>query len=281
MATRVAPSMTGYLHLGHLYHLLWVYAYAERMGVPVFLRIEDHDLSRARPAYEKAFFADLASFGMVWQGDMLRQQDDLTFYDQQLAILEEAGLVYGCRCSRRELAKLQPVGTSEPVYPGRCSDKKLPLEGHTVRFRVTSDRIKFKDGQLGWQEHVPAQQCGDFAIRDRTGQYTYQFCCVCDDMRQEIRHVVRGEDVLPSTGRQLQLFAALGAPPPAYLHHPLLCDEAGNKLSKRQHTCSLRSRLEEGDSPEQLLAEAVGLQSPISLASALECVSAQMNQSAS
>ena len=148
MATRVAPSMTGYLHLGHLYHLLWVYAYAERMGVPVFLRIEDHDRSRARPAYEKALFADLAAFGMVWQGDVLRQQDDLTFYDQQLAILEEAGLVYGCRCSRRELAKLQPVGTSESVYPGRCSDKKLPLEGHTVRFRVTSDRIKFKDGQL-------------------------------------------------------------------------------------------------------------------------------------
>ena len=68
MATRVAPSMTGYLHLGHLYHLLWVYAYAERMGVPVFLRIEDHDRSRARPAYEKALFADLAAFGMVWQG---------------------------------------------------------------------------------------------------------------------------------------------------------------------------------------------------------------------
>lgn len=281
MATRVAPSMTGYLHLGHLYHLLWVYAYAERMGVPVFLRIEDHDLSRARPAYEKAFFADLASFGMVWQGDMLRQQDDLTFYDQQLAILEEAGLVYGCRCSRKDLANLQSVGKSGGVYSGRCSDKKLPLEGHTVRFRVTTDRIKFKDGRLGWQEQVPAQQSGDFPVRDRMGQYTYQFCCVCDDIRQEIRHVVRGEDLLSSTGRQLQLFEAFGEPPPTYLHHPLLCDEAGNKLSKRQHTTSLRSQLVKGISPEQLLAEAVGLQSPISLASALEYVSAQMNQSAS
>ena len=81
--------------------------------------------------------------------------------------------------------------------------------------------------QLSWQEQVPAQQCGDFPIRDRTGQYTYQFCCVCDDIRQEIRHVVRGEDLLSSTGRQLQLFDAFGAPPPAYLHHPLLCDEVG------------------------------------------------------
>ena len=107
-----------------------------------------------RPAYEKALFADLESFGMVWQGDVLRQQDDLTFYDQQLAILEEADLVYGCRCSRRELTNLQSVGISEGVYPGSCSDKKLPLEGHTVRFRVTSDPVKFKDVQLSWQEAI-------------------------------------------------------------------------------------------------------------------------------
>ena len=281
MATRFAPSMTGYLHLGHLYHLLWVYAYAERMGAPVFLRIEDHDRSRARLSYEKALFADLAAFGIKWKGDVLRQQDDLTFYDQRLAFLVKAGVVYGCRCSRRELINLQPAGISERVCPGRCSDMKLPLKGHTVRFRMASYRIKFNDGWLGWQEQVPAQQCGDFAIRDRTGQYTYQFCCVCDDIRQEIRHVVRGEDLLSSTGRQIQLFDAFGMPPPSYLHHPLLCDEAGNKLSKRQHTCSLRSRLEEGSSPEQLLGEAVGLQSPMSLASAIECVSAKMNQSAS
>lgn len=281
MTTRVAPSMTGYLHLGHLYHLLWVYAFAKRMGVPVCLRIEDHDRSRARPAYEKALFADLAAFGIVWQGDVLRQQNDLTFYDQQLAILEEAGLVYGCRCSRRELTKLQPADASELFYPGRCSEKKLPLEGYTVRFRVTPGRMKFKDERLGWQEHVPAQQCGDFAIRDRTGQYTYQFCCVCDDIRQKIRHVVRGEDVLPSTGRQLQLFDAFNEPPPSYLHHPLLYDEAGNKLSKRRLAASLRSRLEGGVLPEQLLAEAVGQQQPITLAKAIECVSAQLNQSAS
>jgi glutamyl-tRNA synthetase/glutamyl-Q tRNA(Asp) synthetase len=281
MATRVAPSMTGYLHLGHLYHLLWVYAYAERMGVPVCLRIEDHDRSRARPAYEKALFADLAAFGMAWRGDVLRQQDDVTFYDQQVAMLQDAGLVYGCACSRRELADLQLAGAPELFYPGRCSEKKLPLEGHTVRFRVGPDRMRFKDERLGWQEHVPAQQCGDFAIRDRTGQYTYQFCCVCDDIRQEIRHVVRGEDVLPSTGRQLQLFHAFDAPAPTYLHHPLLCDEAGNKWSKRQHAVSLRSRLEKGVSPEQLLAEAVGLHQPISLATALECVTGQLNQSAS
>ena len=129
MTTRVAPSMTGYLHLGHLYHLLWVYAFAKRMGVPVCLRIEDHDRSRARPAYEKALFADLAAFGIVWQGDVLRQQNDLTFYDQQLASLEEAGLVYGCRCSRRELSKLQPADASELFYPGRCSRRSFPWRG--------------------------------------------------------------------------------------------------------------------------------------------------------
>lgn len=281
MTTRVAPSMTGYLHLGHLYHLLWVYAYAERRDVPVCLRIEDHDRGRARPAYEKALFADLAAFGITWQGDVLRQQDHVAFYDEQVALLQEAGFVYGCSCSRRELADVQPEGAPELVYPGRCSEKKLPLEGHTVRFRVSPGRMNFKDERLGWQEHVPTQQCGDFAIRDRTGQYTYQFCCVCDDIRQEIRHVVRGEDVLPSTGRQLQLFHAFNAPAPSYLHHPLLCDEAGAKLSKRQRAASLRFRLDEGTTPEQLLGEAVGLQEPISLGTALEYVSAQLNQLAS
>lgn len=273
MVTRVAPSMTGFLHLGHLLHLVWVYAVAARRGLSVRLRIEDHDMSRARPAYEAALLADLAAFGFEVDGEPLRQREHTAHYEAQLSKLVEAGWVYGCACSRREIAEGQSRQRDELFYEGTCADKQLPLIGHTVRFRVPKGAVRFVDERLGLQEQSPASQCGDFALRDRHGQFTYQFACVCDDIRQRITHVVRGEDVLPSTARQLQLFAALGGASPTYLHHPLLCNTAGEKLSKRERSESIRLRLEAGVLPEQLLAEALGETKPLSLADAIVRVS--------
>jgi glutamyl-tRNA synthetase/glutamyl-Q tRNA(Asp) synthetase len=269
MVTRFAPSMTGYLHLGHLLHLVWVYAVAERLGLAVRLRIEDHDVSRARPEYETAVLADLAAFGFDWSEEPLRQREHADYYEAQLLKLVEAGVVYGCACSRREIAKGQLGKGQELVYRGTCADKQLSLTGHTVRFRVPEGTVRFVDERLGLQEQIPVIQCGDVALRDRHGQFTYQFACVCDDIRQGITHVVRGEDVLSSTARQLQLFGALGGEPPAYLHHPLLRNAAGEKLSKRERAASIRMQLASGVVPEQLLAEAVGSPEPLSLSEAI------------
>lgn len=279
MGTRFAPSMTGYLHVGHLLHLVWVYAVAEQQKMAVRLRIEDHDASRARPEYETALLEDLAAFGFDWVGEPLRQSEHTAYYEAQMVKLAEAGLVYGCACSRREIAQGQLETGQELFYRGTCANKNLSLKGHAVRFRVPKDAVQFMDKRLGLQEQTPAVQCGDIAIRDRHGQFTYQFACVCDDIRQGISYVVRGEDVLPSTARQLQLFEALGGEPPVYLHHPLLCNAAGEKLSKRGRSESIRSRLETGVAPEQLLAEAVGASAPLSLAEAIMRVGHEWDKS--
>ena len=277
MATRFAPSMTGYLHLGHLYHLIWVYAYANKMNLSVYLRIEDHDITRARPEYEGALFADLKTFGFKWSGEFLRQSDHQNFYKKQLEVLKEAQLVYGCDCSRKEILKNQNEKAGEFFYCEKCLDKRLPLKGNTVRFKVSKHNIKFKDQRLGWQTQKPSNQCGDFAIRDRTGQYTYQFCCVCDDIKQGISHVVRGEDLLESTARQIQLFNAFNARVPDYFHHPLLYDKFGKKLSKRNHDESLRAQLENQVHADMLIAKALGKKQAMALLDAIRFISTQIN----
>ena len=277
MGTRIAPSMTGYLHLGHLYHLIWVYAYADKLNLPIYLRIEDHDIARSRFAYEKALLKDLKAFGFEWSGNLLRQSDHQYFYEKQLKTLNKAGLVYGCNCSRREILELQEKNSNELLYCGTCSRKKLPLDGNTVRFRVTSDEIIFKDGYFGRQKQKPSKQCGDFPIRDRSGQYTYQFCCVCDDIRQGVSHVIRGEDLLESTARQILLFKAFHVPAPSYFHHPLLYDENGKKLSKRNQSMSLRAQLDNKVSSEILLGKALSKNQAITLSAAIRFISGQIN----
>ena len=269
MATRFAPSMTGYLHLGHLYHLIYLYATARHRGLPVYLRIEDHDLPRARKEYERALFEDLKAFGITWERSVVRQRDRLDYYQAQLDYLSAAGRVYGCACSRREIRASQSPG-NEAVYDGRCADKGLPLEGHTVRFRVEPEQVVFRDERLGAQVQEPAKQCGDFSLRDRAGHYSYHFAAVCDDLKEDISLVIRGEDLLSATGRQQQLYSAFGAPPPAYLHHPLIYDKQGKKLSKRAWSQSLRSELESGLRAEELVARVLGLDQPCSFQEAIE-----------
>jgi glutamyl-tRNA synthetase/glutamyl-Q tRNA(Asp) synthetase len=122
-----------------------------------------------------------------------------------------------------------------------------------VRFRVPEGGVHFNDLILGECRQVPSTRCGDFPLRDRNGQWSYQFCCVCDDIRHGIDLVVRGEDILSSTGRQIQLFDALGHSPPQYCHHPLLCDESGRKLSKRQRSESITLTRGKGASADEVI----------------------------
>ena len=269
MGTRFAPSMTGYLHQGHLYHLITLYALARQSALPVSLRVEDHDIARSRPAYEEALFADLAAFGVSWEGEVVYQRDRMAYYSERLASLKAAGRVYGCACTRRELRAGCAQG-KEAVYPGHCADKNLPLEGHAVRFRVLSDEQRFIDERLGEQVQAPATQCGDFVLRDRTGQYSYHFAAVCDDIREGTSLVVRGEDLLAATGRQLQLYQAFKATPPRYFHHALVTDGEGKKLSKRTLATSLRHQIESGRSVEEIIAAVLQLEQPCSFQEAVE-----------
>jgi glutamyl-Q tRNA(Asp) synthetase len=264
--TRFAPSLTGYLHLGHVLHMLYVWGIARAKGGQVLSRIEDHDLSRNRPEYESAILADMQWLGFVPDLGIsatnapvpspYRQSDCAAFYEEKLAELDAKGLVYGCECSRKEIFAKQPEGQGEPCYPGTCAEKNLPLEGNSVRFRIPAGEVFFHDLALGDCRQTPREQCGDFSLRDRSGQWTYQFCCVCDDIRHGINLVVRGEDILSSTGRQIQLFQALGRPSPDYFHHGLLFDADGRKLSKRQRSESITHLREAGMSAAGIIGRA-------------------------
>ncbi len=262
--TRFAPSLTGYLHLGHVLHMTRVWDEAQARGGEVVCRMEDHDLSRNRPEYEPAILADMQWLGFVPDLGLsadhaphpseYRQSDCGSQYEKALNFLVQKDLVYGCECSRRQIQSRQPQASSgeELGYDGACAHKNLPLAGNTVRFRVPPDSVTFRDLALGEQVQVPSQQCGDFSLRDRSGQWTYQFCCVCDDIRHGINLVIRGKDLLASTARQIQLFQALEQAAPTYLHHDLLCDSTGQKLSKRQHAESIAALREKGVSAQDI-----------------------------
>jgi glutamyl-tRNA synthetase/glutamyl-Q tRNA(Asp) synthetase len=266
MITRFAPSLTGYLHMGHVLHMLYVWGIARARNAKVISRIEDHDLSRRRPEYEAAILENMEWLGLVPDEGMTasnaagpsdyRQSDCGDHYAQVLQVLERQGLVYGCECSRKQILDEQSDEADELCYSGTCAEKGLPLEGNTVRFRVPAGEVVFEDMRLGVCRQIPQQQCGDFSLRDRQGQWTYQFACVCDDIRHGVDWVIRGEDILASTARQILLFKALEAPVPVYFHHPLLCDELGEKLSKRQRSESISQLRDTGITAEEIIGRA-------------------------
>jgi glutamyl-Q tRNA(Asp) synthetase len=263
--TRFAPSPTGYLHLGHVANAVWTWGVARAAGGRVLLRIEDHDRGRSRPEYERALIEDLAWLGL--RADVtrpLRQSDHDAAYRRATLTLTRRAPVYACRCSRAEIARqLADVGDGvgegvELRYPGTCRELLLPAtEGLGIRVNLGPDTVLFRDIRLGEQRQHPESQCGDLLIRDATGNWTYQLCVTVDDARQGVNLVVRGEDLLPSTGRQILLARLLGREtPPAFLHHPLIMAPEGGKLSKRSHATAVRELRAAGQTPEQVLGEA-------------------------
>jgi glutamyl-Q tRNA(Asp) synthetase len=267
--TRFAPAPTGYLHLGHAVNAIHVWGLARAFGGRVLLRIEDHDRTRSRAEYERAILDDLDWLGFVPDiGDTAafragafpqRQSDNGPRYEAALQHLEHAGLAYACDCSRRDIAQEVPdVFGEEMRYPGRCRargvDKALAKARRIVMSPGTE---RFDDLRLGPQEQDPAAQCGDLLVRDRLGQWTYQFAVVVDDMEQGIDVVIRGEDLLPSTGRQIRLGRLLGrGRPPLFLHHPLIIKPDGSKLSKSAGDTGIGELRAAGWTAEAVLAEA-------------------------
>lgn len=272
MRTRFAPSPTGWLHLGHVANALWTWETAARCGAAVVLRVEDHDRGRCRPAYERQLLDDLAWLGFTPEPESaaslgltpspFRQSDCGAVYEAALARLAHAGLVYGCDCSRSAIAAAQPGDAAarglEPRYAGTCRDRALPLgPGVGVRVRLPDTTETFDDLRLGPQTQHPHLQCGDLLARDRLGNWTYQFAVTVDDLRHGIDLVVRGEDLLGSTGRQVTLARLLGRDaPPRFLHHPLIRNAVGVKLSKRDGAQGLRELRTAGWLAGDVLAEA-------------------------
>jgi glutamyl-tRNA synthetase/glutamyl-Q tRNA(Asp) synthetase len=270
--TRFAPSPTGYLHLGHVANAVWVWGLARALGGRVLLRLEDHDGGRCRPAYESALLDDLDWLGL--QPDLgrteelragpspFRQSDAGLRYEAALAALAAGGRTFVCGCSRKDLARAAgDVVNEEARYDGRCRDRRLdPGPGRGVRVRVEPRLERFEDARLGPRTQDPAAQCGDLLARDRLGRWTYQFAVVVDDLRHGIDLVVRGEDLLESTGRQIALRRMLGGPAgPVFLHHPLIRKPGGDKLSKSSGDTGLRELRAAGASPARVLGRAAQL----------------------
>jgi glutamyl/glutaminyl-tRNA synthetase len=218
----------------------------------VLLRIEDHDRRRSRREFEDAILEDLAWLGFTADAPFVRQSERTAIYEAALDSLRQRGLVYACACSRADL--------DAGRYPGTCADTHLaeaPGLGIRIRFEPSIER--FGDLRLDAQTQQPSAQCGDLLARDREGNWTYQFATVVDDWQQGVNLVVRGEDLLGSTGRQIQLARLLGrSEPPRFLHHRLLMKSPTQKLSKSDGDTGVRDLRAKGWSRRDILAAAIG-----------------------
>jgi glutamyl-tRNA synthetase/glutamyl-Q tRNA(Asp) synthetase len=220
-----------------------VWGIARERGGRVILRIEDHDRTRCRAEYADAIVEDLDWLGFVPDSIAPRQSERGERYAAALDQLHAAGLAYACDCSRRDIAMDSPDRFGEETrYPGRCRSRGLAADASMARrVRMDEGTESFIDERLGPQADSPAEQCGDFLIRDRLGNWTYQFAVVVDDLDQGVDLVIRGEDLRSSTARQIRLARLLGRnTPPAFLHHALVRNPDGSKLSKSAGDTSIR-----------------------------------------
>ena len=278
--SRFAPAPTGLLHLGHIVNALHVWGITHAAGGRVLLRIEDHDRQRSRSAYERAILDDLDWLGFVPDTPSTdefragpcagRQRDRDARYEAALARLHAADLVYACDCTRRDLREAMDAEAADGAtdgelrYSGRCASRQLEWSsGRGLRVSLAPLVERFDDLCHGPMEQRPSEQCGDMLVKDRDGNWTYQFAVTVDDLEQGVTLVIRGDDLLASTGRQIQLARLLGRTvPPVYLHHGLVMKSATQKLSKADRDTSIRDMREAGSSVEHVIglaAHAAGL----------------------
>jgi len=276
---RIAPSPTGYLHLGHARTFWIAYRRARAAGGTLLFRNDDLDPHRSKPEFIAAMVEDLRWLGIEWQQPIVNQSERLPLYRAALEQLLAQGDAYLCTCTRKDLARAAQAPhedeDDEPVYPGTCrppqkpchSEERSDEESHsahaaanlsgkaTIRFRIPDTTpITFMDQNLGPQTFTPQQDFGDFLLWSRDGIPSYQLATVVDDAALQITEVVRGADLLKSTARQILLQRALGLPTPAYFHCELLRDENGLRLAKRHDALSLRTLRAQGRTPQQIIA---------------------------
>jgi glutamyl-tRNA synthetase/glutamyl-Q tRNA(Asp) synthetase len=275
--TRFAPSPTGHLHLGHIASALYVWSIAKAVQGEVLLRIEDHDRGRCHKIFEEGIFDDLYWLGFIHEDPKVRESADSSpshphimrqseredRYREVLNDLWNRSLVYACDCSRKAIFERSDwKNSTELIYDGHCRHRQLkPEPNRGLRLKIDSKPIRFFDAKQGWQEQNPAEQCGDFLIRERNGYWTYNFAVTVDDSDQGINLIVRGEDLLHATARQLYLRELLKNPNPVvFFHHPLIKDSTGEKkLSKIDQAESLKTMRWNGKSPQTLIGEVMFL----------------------
>ena len=279
---RFAPSPTGPLHFGSLIAALGSCLDARQQGGTWLLRMEDVDTSRNVPGAADDILRTLAAFGFEWDGPVLYQSQRLAAYGAALEELKQAGLAYGCACSRKDIeAALLAAGHQRErhaglPYPGTC---RQGLRGRSPRawrfattdyiqkwppapvdkaqaapFLIANGVLHWHDRRLGAQQQDVAQSVGDFVLLRADGLWAYQLAVVVDDGAQAITHVVRGEDLADNTPRQMLLQHALGLPTPQYLHTPLVRGCDGEKLSKQHGAAPL-----ELDDPVAALGQAAAV----------------------
>ena len=270
---RLAPSPTGFLHLGHA-RTFWIAAQRARQhGGSLILRNEDLDPQRCCPEFVAAMYEDLAWLGIEWSEGPDRggpfapysQSERRLHYLAAWQRLRDASWIYPCICSRKDLAAAASApndSDDEPIYPGRCRSRTEAAEyqqpaGVNWRFRVPDgETILFTDLHSGPQGFVAGKDFGDFVVWRRDDVPAYQLAVAVDDALMEITEVVRGADLLKSTARQLLILRALGYDPPAYYHCDLVRDDSGARMAKRHDAASIRNLREQGRTPEQVLQEA-------------------------
>ena len=269
---RIAPTPTGLLHLGHA-QTFWIASQrARQAGGQLILRIEDLDPQRCREAFTGAVIEDLAWLGIEWDEGPDRggpcapyiQSQRFERYRSILDQLKSAGLAYPCRCSRkdvREAASAPHDKGDEPVYPGTCRPTPgqaamFDIEAATHlnwRFRVPDGQtVAFEDDRFGSQSFLAGDDFGDFVLWRHDDVPSYQLAVVADDHDMGITEVVRGADLLKCTARQLLIYHALSWKAPAFHHCPLVKNDSGQRLAKRDNALNLRAMRESGTTPDEI-----------------------------
>lgn len=283
---RLAPSPTGFLHIGHARTFWAAYERTRAANGSLVLRMEDLDRERSRAAYADAALEDLRWLGIAWQEGPdiggafapYAQSQRHALYRAAWQKLLDGGFLYPCHCSRKDLAAalsaphesddLADAVDDEPLYPGTCralapreadSGRSESAEPELLqanwRFRVPDGEvIEFVDVNLGPQRFVAGKDFGDFVVMRRDAVASYQLACVVDDAAMQITEVVRGADLLKSSARQILLNRALGFADPAWFHCRLVVDEHGQRLAKRHDALSIRTLRARGLSPAEVLS---------------------------
>ncbi len=266
---RFAPSPTGRMHLGNLFTALISWLSVKSAGGSWVLRIEDLDPQRSRLEYSRLIEDDLAWLGLEWDEGGL---DDIgsagpysqsrrhDIYEQYLQKLVATGYTYPCTCTRADIMATQAPHQSDGrvIYGGRCRPATLPVVmeeppyPYAIRLYVPDREIRFTDRVYGEQAVNLSTHCGDFILRRADGAWAYQLAVVVDDALMGITEVVRGDDLLLSTGQQLYLYGLLGLRAPEFAHLPLVCNDEGRRLSKRDRSMNMEE-LRRHHSPESLL----------------------------
>jgi len=258
---RLAPSPTGAQHVGNARTYLIAWLSARSQGGQVLLRMEDIDSPRIKPGAAEQALDDLRWLGLDWDEGPIVQTERLPIYEQALATLQRQELVYPCTCTRTDIERAASAPHLEhegPIYPGTCAHRRVAdaatlSQPFAWRLRVADETIAFDDGFHGRTALNVRELGGDFVVWKSAGTPAYQLAVVVDDALFGVSEVVRGDDLLSSTPRQLLLYRALGYPPPRFIHVPLVVGADGRRLAKRHGDTRLASLRAAGVTPEALL----------------------------